>query len=60
MPKVRRQKLDKYTERIIFVGYQNNSENYQLIDLKNFKITTNIEFIEDKDDFDFQKSVGAV
>jgi len=56
-----RQKLDPKANKLLFVGYQRNSNNYRLIDPNTFKVmvAASVTFIDGKGDFDFQKAVGA-
>lgn len=61
VPENQRQKLDPKANKLLFVGYQGNSNNYRLIDLNTYKLTiaTSVKFIDGRGNFNFQKTVGA-
>lgn len=61
VPNQQRRKLDPKAQKMIFVGYQGNSNNCRLFDPKTRKITVaaSVKFDEEKIYYTSQKTVGA-
>jgi len=50
IPKEKRKKLDQKSKKMIFVGYEGNSNNYRLCDVNTRKITVSRDVIFKEDE----------